>query len=444
MEIVASLKLYLMRHFYLLLSIFTVVATAAFAEATPVYLRLDSRFTSGHYPRKVLEGRTREIQFQQWLRVETSDKAYGWFPEDHLVTPLKLAQQALVTEDTPSRLSANLEALGGEYLKKNARVYILEVAGSWARVRPLPVEDTDDIWLPTSTLRADLKAPAAKAFIPTIAMVHILPGHRARVQSQIKEPRFVQVVKTTKDWVEILDGLNGHGFVRRADAVTLEDLGTQGVRPIFDMAPLRSAPLPYADLVRSLRADSPLKVIEKRSLRWGQANLKDLGQIWWPMIAEADESSANELRERITTPELFKRKIFDMATSPAIPALKFVSAQGIYRTNDGREWSRIPTFQDKNYPIAISGAGAVFIGPYMSDDQGETFEQWIRWDILVSTLRKLNHHAPAQLQIVGIQPQGIAGRRVLLKLNLGANSKVSVVTDDQGLSWHKAPGTVIR
>ena len=133
-----------------------------------------------------------------------------------------------------------------------------------------------------------------------------------------------------------------------------------------------------------------------------------------------------------------------MATSPAIPALKFVSAQGVYRTNDGREWSRIATFANNNYPIAIAGAGAVFIGPYLSDDQGETFQQWIRWDILVSTLRHLNQHAPPSLQIAEIRPLDASGRRVLLKLNLGAGLPVSVVTDDQGVSWRPASSKARR
>lgn len=403
------------------------------AHATPIYLHIDSRFPSGHHPRKWLEGKTRSVQFQEWHRIETKEKAYGWLPEDHLVTPLKLAAQARLIEDTPARTEKDMDALEGTTLPKNTKVLILETSGSWVRVKPLPASENGDTWVTSSSLLADLSAPAPKAFVPAPAVIYVLPGLHARIQSRVNEPRFVQVLKVKKDWLEVRLGSISTGWMRKTDAVTLQDLGTVGAMPLFDLAPLRSAPMPYADLVRSLSASTRLKVITHRTLRWGRANIKDIGDIWWPMAEEVEDAQLAKLRERITTRQLFKRKIFDMAASPAIPALKFVSAEGVFRTNDGREWTRIPLFQDKNYPIAVAGGGSVFVGPYLSDDHGETFQQWIRWDILVGTLRHLKQ--PHGMRIVEVRPQDLAARRVLVKLNVGLSQPVSVLTDDQGLSW---------
>jgi hypothetical protein len=435
-----------MRHFLFRLSLMTLssvatVAALGSAHATPVYLHVDSRFPSGHHPRKWLESKTRGVQFQEWHRIETKDakdaKAYGWLPEDHLVTPLKLAAMARVEEDTPARTEKDMDALEGTTLPKGTKVLILGTSGSWVRVKPLPASENGDTWLPSSSLLADLSAPAPKAFLPAPAVVYILPGLNSRVQTRLKDPRFVQVLKTKKDWLEVrlssVTGLANTGWVRKADAVTLQDLGTVGARPIFDLAPLRSAPMPYADLVRSLSASTPLRILTHRSLRWGRASIKDIGEIWWPMAEEVEDAQLALLRERISTGQLFKRKIFDMASSPAIPALKFVSAQGVFRTNDGKEWTRIPMFQDKNYPIAVAGGGSVFVGPYMSDDHGETFQQWIRWDLLVSKLRHVSHSKG--MRILDVKPQDAAARRVVLKLNVGTGQPVSVVTEDQGLSW---------
>ena len=259
------------------------------SQATPVYLRLDSRFPSGHYPRRVLESRMRGVQFQQWLRVETKDRAYGWLPEDHLVTPLKLAAQAELTEDSPIRTSANMDALGGDFVKKKTHVLILEIAGSWVRAQPLPVSENEDGWFPTSVLKADLASPAPKAFLPQTTSLYVLPGPHARLQALVHGPKFVQVIREQNGWLEIRDGTNGNGFIHRKDAVLLSDLGLTGARPLFQLAPLRSAPLPYADLVRSMGPETNLRVIAQRTLRWSQSQLKDLGTIWWPTTDEADD-----------------------------------------------------------------------------------------------------------------------------------------------------------
>ena len=438
-----------MRHFIsrlapsLITASFRIAATAltfgaSVAYATPVYLKPESRFPSGHHPRRYLESKTRGVQFQDWLRVETKDQSYGWLPEDHLLTPLKLAQEATLLEDTPSRNQMDMDALDSRWLKKNSRVSILAVQGSWVKATVLPLKKNaggDITYIPTAMLRADLHKPLAKAFLPGETRVLVLPGIHARLETLLAPSRYVEILHEKNNWLEIRYGSLGAGWIKRQDAVTLSDLGTSGARPLFDLAPLRSSAMPYADIVRTLPGVTPLKIIAKKSLRWGQAKLGEVGEIWWPMTDENEEDHEVSLRERIATSELFKRHIFDMATSPAIPALKFISAEGVFRTIDGREWSRLPIFQNKNYPIAIAGGGAVFVGPYMSDDHGETFQQWIRWDILVGTLRRISRASPKGLQILEIHPQDVAGRRVRLKLNIGLASPVQVQTYDQGMSW---------
>ncbi len=423
-----------MRHFLLILPALIATLGSSPTEATPVYLKLESRFPSGHHPRRWLETRTKDVQFQQWFRVKTKDSAYGWLPEDHLITSLHLASQAELTEDTPTRTEMDMDALGPEILPKKSKLIVIETNGSWVLAKPLAKPESDESWFPSSILKADLDVASRRAFLPAKTSVFVLPGLHARVQTQIKSSRFAAVVREQRDWLEVRLGSVGQGFVRRDDVLSVRSLGHQGARPLFDLAALRSAPLPYADLVRSLSANADLRILATRSLRWGQANIRDIGDIWWPITDEAEEAEAAALRERMTTSQIFKRKIFDMASSPAMPALKFVSAEGVFRTSDGREWTRIPIFQDKNYPIAIAGGGSIFIGPYLSDDHGETFQQWIRWDILISTLKKLTS-APRGLQILEIRPQDAAGRRVILKLNVGLESPVLVITDDQGISW---------
>ena len=410
-----------------------VSALAGTAEAMPVYLRLDSRFPSGHHPQEWLENRTRKVQFQRWFRVKVAsqkDAAYGWLPEDYLVTPLKLAGEAEVTENLPARSENQLDSIEREVIAKGTRVSLIDVQGSWAKVRR---PERGESYVPTESLKA-IATSAKKIFLPRDTQVFVLPGLHAKIQETTKNGRTVGLVKETKDWIEIRER-SLHGFVRRSAAVTLADLAQKGARISMELAPLRSAPLPYADLVQSLSSGNRLEIIQTETLRWGFARIPSIGEIWWPMSEEREDLGPTP--EKLATSQLFRRKIFDMASSPSIPKLKFVSAQGLFRTIDGTEWTKIPVFQDKNYPIAVAGGGSVFVGPYISDDHGETFEQWIRWDTLVATLRGRQRLAPRGLQILDIRPKDPAGRRVALKLDVGWEEPVRVVTDDQGRSWRR-------
>ncbi len=408
----------------------------------PVYLRVDSRFPSGHYTRQTLEGRTRKIHFQRWFRVETADKAYGWIPEEELLTPLMLASEAVLRESTAARTEMRLDSEPQEILPKSMRVEITEVVGSWVRARPLNPGETPenyhgdriDYWIPVDALRVVSTGPIRKVFVSRPSPIFVLPGPHARVAFESKASTIYRVGKVMPGWLQIHTAA-GEQYLRRRDAIAIEDLGENGVRPFSDLVPLRSAPLPYANLVRNLKSGAPLKVLNAQSLRWGLARLTEVGEIWWPIDDEHDDDRKGVPRESLNTALLFKRKIFDMASSPRIPSLKFISAQGVYRTSDGDEWTKIPLFQDKNYPIAIASSGAVFVGPFISDDQGETFTQWIRWDSLVSTLKRSLRLTPKSLQIQDIRLEDSRGQRVVLKISIGDGSLIKLITDDQGFNW---------
>lgn len=419
----------------------TLLAWSSGATATPVYLRLDSLFPSGHYSRQLLEGRTKRVQFQRWMRVQTKAAAgdgliYGWLPEDHLLTPLKLASEGVLTEDVPIRKDMEMDALNGKMLSKQTPVLLLEIKGSWVKAQPLPASENESSWVPTESLKPLSRPQTQRAYTHSKTTVFVLPGLHARRMGDINAGQFLSVIKFQKDWLEV-QYQGGSAFIRRADAWTLEDLGEKGARPLANQAPLRSAPLPYSDLVAHLPAKASLEVIEAKTRRWGLARVQEIGDVWWPISEEFDDEKEPQGpgKEKILTSDLFQRKIFDMASSPAIPSLKFVSAQGVYRTTDGQEWTKIPLFKNENYPISISSQGSIFIGPYVSDDQGETFQTWIRWDKLVATLKSRHVITPRGLQILDLRPEDATGRKLTLKLNIGLPQPVRATTEDQGLSW---------
>ena len=419
------------------------LSSAPAAKASPVYLNIESQFPSGHFNRSLLVSRTKKVQTQRWFRVETKDKGLGWIAEDQLLDALKLSTEARVLEVTPLRLERDLEVIPKTQIPKDIVVKVLEVRGSWAQVR---ISNARTGWVPTETL--DAVMPSVKAslvnqniFIPRNTILYAQTVRQGRIVEHIGSATIGSVVRTFTSraqgaWLEVRTKKGSRGFLLREEVITASDLGKSGARTLNDLSALRSAPLPNAHLSRHIQNAHPLKIVGSQTLRWGLAHLSESGEVWWPITNDASEIEREIAhRESLSTSDLFRRKIFDMASSPAIPSLKFVSAQGIFRTIDGKEWTKIPVFQDKNYPIAIAGLGSIFVGPFVSDDHGETFEQWIRWDTLVASLKRIRHFSPKQLQIQEIRPEDPAGRRVVLKLSLGTEALVKLVTDDQGRSW---------
>jgi SH3-like domain-containing protein len=416
------------------------------AHAVPVFLQPNSRFATGNQARSKLEPRTHKSNYQRWFRVITKDKQSGWIAEDHALTALKLVEQATLTETVPSRTSTDLESsVGRGLIPAKTPVLILEVQGSMARVQPLTELELPQAWVPTDKLKPNFATNIAqRAFVYQTTPLHIDANSRARILAKVEEGTYVQVVRIEGSWIEIRSG-RYQGYVAKSDVWTAGDLGENGVRAAVSLAPLRKEPLPYADLIRSLSYSATLTAVKSSVLKWGLASTREQGEVWWPMTDSVDMRGevasleqmkpTSEATEKISTEKLFQRKMYDMATSRAIPTLKFASADGIFRTTDGASWTRIPLFRDQNYPIAVAKNGSIFIGPYVSYDHGETFQQWIKWDSLVSSLEARADVSAQNLKIVEIKPEDAQGHRVTLRLNVGRDTPVRVATDDQGTSW---------
>jgi len=432
-----------MRHLPLTLLL---AACASTASAVPVFLKPESRFATGSQSRTKLEQRTHKTQFQRWFRVKTKDRQYGWIAEDHALTALRLVEQATLTEAVPARTSSDLEsAFGRPTLPAGTPVMLLEFEGSWVRVQPLTEVEMPQAWIQTEKLRPNFATNIAqRAFVYQSSPLHIDASDKSRVLTKIDEGTYVQLIRAHGSWLEIRSD-RFQGYIAKSDVWTAGDLGETGIRPAVSLAPLRKDPLPYADLIRSLSYSTTLTLVKSSTLKWGLAMTREQGDVWWPMTDAVDMSHevasieqmkrTSDVTDKISTAKLFARKIYDMATSRSIPSLKFASADGIFRTTDGETWTKIPLFRDQNFPIAVSKNGSIFVGPYVSDDHGETFQQWIKWDSLVSSL-EMRHDVSAQnLKILEIHPEDSTGHRVTLRLNTGEGEPIRVATDDQGESW---------
>ncbi|MBK7892944.1 MAG: SH3 domain-containing protein [Bdellovibrionales bacterium] len=429
------------------------------AEAgIPVYLKPESRFASGQYARPWLEARTKDIQLQRWFRVwtKTADRrtVYGWIAEDHVLTQLRLSSIARLTRNEPDRSEPSLDSLRGGRIPKGAQVIILERSGFWSRVRILGEnapnkELSRDSWILNEALVRDPNNQVEKAYVIQSTPIRLQPNLKVKPIESFDPHREVNVVSADGAWLEVqIDarqmslGLDIQtGWIERKNVWLSSDListGGENVRPLFAGLELRSAPLPDANVVTLLSGTEALHLLGSQYLKWGQVRVPNHGALWWP-ITDGHEADAAAPPMTLSTQELVSRSLFDLAASHSIPGFKIASAKGVFQTTDGKTWKKISSFEEKNFPVAITGSSpeklALFVGPFLSTDQGRTFSEWIRWDRLVQSIKTKTGLPPNRMRLSALEMIDDSGQKIRLTLDLGRAKPVVVSTKDRGANF---------
>lgn len=417
----------------------TMTTHAVVARAdVPVYLKSDSRFPSGLHPRGWLESQTTETQVQRWFRV-VSGKNFGWVAEDHVLSQLKLSSIARTIREEPDRSAPQMDSLRTTRIPKSSQVIVLEVLGSWSRIRVLSETALNhDSWILNDALVRDQENQIQRGVTFKETPLRLGPSLTKAPHDRLPAFRDVSVLNTVKvegiTWVEIQVD-SGSVWIDRKNIWLAQDLGPTTLRPLQAGLELRSAPLPNADIVLRLTGTESLKIVDSKYLRWGKVKVPEHGLLWWPISEDKGEGSNAIPPLKLTTQDLVGRNIYDMALSPSVPGLRFASARGVFRSRDGIEWSLIPEFESDNYPIAVAKSGLLFVGPYVSTDHGEKFEQWIRWDRLVETIKRGTGSPPAKLRLNTLKTVDTDGNSLHLVLDVGRSKPVRIGTTDRGLNW---------
>lgn len=408
----------------------------------PIYLQLDSRFPSGQRSRRELESRTQASQIQRWFRVRTqvaNRSLHGWIPEDHVLTTLKLATMVRLKVSVPDRFAPHVDSIRQTRLPVNSPLVVLDQLGSWMRVRPLT--DTAlgaDSWVPTSALRRDSLEQSRKAYVVKRSDLRLQPDKKSTVLSQVHAGEMILVTQERKigsrAWIEMRTENNTPMWLPREHVWLATDVDERWLRPQGINLELRSAPHPTADVVTRLKSEARLEVLGQRNLRWGRV-LFDKQTYWWPMSDEDRQLENARPSMTLSFEDLRQRKIFDQVKSEEL-GLHIVSAQGVFISTDGENYRRVERFESKNFPLSLTPTGVVIAGPYRSSDQGQNWEQWIRWDRLAETLAETEDaEAFARMRMAAIHALDQDGRHVQAVLDVGKGRKIRVETSDQGQSW---------
>lgn len=130
---------------------------------------------------------------------------------------------------------------------------------------------------------------------------------------------------------------------------------------------------------------------------WVLSELKGHGLVYWKNQMRSDIIAKKpETEEIIDTEALLKKEIHNVAFHPKNPKWGLASADGVYLTNDGENWRRLPQFQKQTHPVSIDQDGTLIVGSFQSKNFGKSFSSYIRWE-KIARLIEINDAKPPQV-----------------------------------------------
>ncbi len=437
--------------------------------AVPVYLSPQHPIPTGHYRRSILEKNTDKVTVQLWLRVRSLKGIQGWVSARDVLPSEFFSQFAQIGKNPSLRARPKWDDLPMRNVFPGTRVQVLQHKNQWVKVKLL--DDSRRFgWIEFHNLipeEEDIGYLMLKKSLPLRAQAN----HRSKVITHVPINWRLIPTHLTKDWIQVrfvdrggrvrtgyiqnqgvLSRLNfatdvytQRGIIRGLDADLVKDtiykIKTDSQFIVNNGQPsyIYTKASFSSSRVQPLKSYEPLIKLSEKRVRWGRSSIRRKGQFWWPIQWEEKQLENHEQKNKLilSSKQLFKRNLFDMATSPKIPRLSFVSAGGIYKTIDGQRWEKVDQFHNQNHPIAISTSGKIFVGPYQSSDHGSSFRPYIRWDRILSKLPQSLRHNAERLRIEKIEPKDAKGNQILIQLDLGTKSKEHFYTRNGGRSWQR-------
>ncbi len=137
----------------------------------------------------------------------------------------------------------------------------------------------------------------------------------------------------------------------------------------------------------------------------------------------------------LKTEDLLKREVVSISFNPKKTTHGLASAEGIYLTTDGKNWRRLNQFGNKNAPVLIDESDTLYVGSENSNDLGEHFSAYLKWDELAHMVEKKQNSPARELKIRNIKNP----RPGILSIEFDTGSDVIRMaarkTTDSNLKW---------
>lgn len=430
------------------------------ASAITFYRNKNSMFASGQTSRDTLESQLLKIEEEAAYRVRWDQKTYTLRAEN-LIRDIEVALLVDLKSSQKLYSDPEIEKADGPLILANTQLTIHEVQDFWARVSKDGKKSLGWIALEQLKTRHNDKGVYVN-FIETALREKPHSGsHRlALIESRNRfiplgiEGSFIKLqygkqigyaemshfvsradfatlaYHPKKNWVAVLHRNNGAVITQKGETLAVEDI--TGYVTSSTKAVMASAD---TSLNYSPPARAHVEIEEIRAFTWALSRLKEHGDVWWKKsdLAEAQRTMAAKNSDTLTTEELLKKEIFSIAFESKDSLRGLVSCEGIYRSEDGKTWKKIPQFGKQNYPVSIHPNGTWFVGSFKSADYGRTYSPFIRWDRIAKAIEnsKVITH-PRYLKITEIKP--MPHSRVQISVDTGIK-KVQLESIIGDINW---------
>lgn len=274
-----------------------------------------------------------------------------------------------------------------------------------------------------------------RAFVAQTSSLYSEPKRKSTYLKTLEAGEYLTLAGESGEFLKVRTSNGELGFAPKADCLTAKTLKTNEILFLRSGIILRSAPTPDSAEIRRSQQYARHLVAETANLKWGRVEVKGKGSVWWPLDESTKVVSRNEWQKFSAAEVFLERKVFDLAANPNLPNLRFASANGIFRTLNDKQWEKIPKFGNQNHPIAVSKSGRLFVGSLYSDDHGETFHSFVRYDQLVSSLKSRWKVNPRRFKFLEVKPVSHNGGELILKVDIGLKKPVHAITRDHGITW---------
>lgn len=205
-----------------------------------------------------------------------------------------------------------------------------------------------------------------------------------------------------KGWALISDFITQFNFVNKVNNQKIKSITGGWVQTqnknITSLDKVESANFSKNIFITSNSLKHKIKNI--KTIKWTSYYSKNTGLVWFSDLNVSDNQL---IQTQISNEDFFGTPVFDIASHPEVPEFKIASKNGIYKTIDGLTWEKISFFKNKNYPLVILPSGVIYVGPYVSFDGANTFNQYLRYENLLKTFTKRSLRIPIKISMSSLK-----------------------------------------
>lgn len=426
------------------------------SSAVSFYRNKNSLFPSGQISRSTLEEKLLRSENEIAFR-STWDKKEYLLQADQILRDI---QVALNVESKSSIVLMSLDRSDSTPVKSipaRTNLEIITVEDFWARVK----EKSTGIegWTPLHNLQArhdDLgvymniidtyirKDPSSYGkILTTLPRLHrVIPLEVSKGFIKIKYENQVGYADIThfvtradfanlayhpkKNWLTVLYRNNDMIITQKGETVPMKEI-LGYVSNIHRGVMVRPEDSSYGPPLRAR-----VEIIKPEANVWGVSRVEGHGEVWWKRKSLLSEEKESVVPSLVSTDSLMKREIYSIAFENKNSVRGIVSSEGVYRTEDGLNWTMISQFGKQNYPVSIHPNGTWFVGSYKSSNQGKSFEPFIRWDNIAEAIEAAYHRNPKILRLTQIE--ALPNSKVQIYVDTGS-SKVKLRSSIGDLRW---------